>query len=262
MGTIRSGPVFLNRTYVTEVIYETHFLLILSSAVCLCSAAFAQQGRRHSTARRAMYPHRTFAVTQNSALTSPSTSIDGTAIKIVKTWDLGVFPGGTYVELSDVNDFGLAVGTGNLLNQETQIVETHTLGVALFGSHKGEWIDLGSLGGITTGYDEPLCMIANTGLVATHSVINDGHWHAAAWTKWTGMFDLGTLADHGYPEYNSSVAAGVIAREHCSLGGVPSSNPAWIVLQLSRSSGLPMSNGSTDIWLCTGRSISWTRRAS
>ncbi|MBZ5547673.1 MAG: hypothetical protein LAO22_06860 [Acidobacteriia bacterium] len=181
--------------------------LLLVLAVCFCSGAFAQETHRQPFARRAMYPHRTFGATQNPALTmsSPSSNTGGTAIKIVKTWDLGVFPGGTYVELSDVNDFGFAVGTGDLPNGET-----HTLGVTLFGPHKGEWIDMGSLGGaITGGYDEPVLKVANTGLVATHSAITDGHWHAAAWTQRTGMFDLGTLADIGYPEYNSSYAAAV-----------------------------------------------------
>jgi hypothetical protein len=167
------------------------FILALS----LCLAVSAQERP---------YQHPKAAQTPALTASSPSSSSDSTGVNIVKTWDLGLFPDGTYAELSDVNDFGFAVGTGELPNGET-----HTLGVALFGPHKGEWIDLGSLGGVITGWDEPLCKVSNAGLVATHSATADGHWHAVAWTQETGMFDLGTLADHGYSKYDSSYAAAV-----------------------------------------------------
>ena len=184
-------------------------LLFLTLVVCLGSAALAQDHpSRHLTTHRAMHSQSMVGATQQLPVTRDSSTGAARGIQITKTWDLGIFPGGTYVELSDVNDFGFAVGTGDLPNGET-----HTLGVELFGPHKGEWIDLGSLGGaITGGYDEPIVKVSNTGLVATHSALPEsagGRWHAAAWTQKTGMFDLGTLADIGYPEYNSSYAAAV-----------------------------------------------------
>src|SRR5271157_5078708 len=175
--------------------------LIFILAVCVCSTVSAQvRTNPRSNVRRGAYLHRTFGASEQSALASDSqfTKTDAAGIRIIKTWDLGVFPSGTYVELSDVNDLGFAVGTGDLPNGET-----HTLGVALFGPQKGVWIDLGTLGGaITGGYDEPIVKVSNTGLVATHSAIADGRWHAAAWTQRTGMFDLGTLADIGFAAYN------------------------------------------------------------
>jgi uncharacterized membrane protein len=182
--------------------------VILILAVCVCSTVSAQvRINPQSAIRRGAYLRRSFGASEQPALTADSqfTKTDAARIRVIKSWDLGVFPGGTYVELSDVNDLGFAVGTGDLPNGET-----HTLGVALFGPQKGEWIDFGTLGGaIPGGYDEPVLKVSNTGLVATHSVTPDGHWHAAAWTQKTGMFDLGTLADIGVAAYNSSYAAAV-----------------------------------------------------
>ena len=127
-------------------------------------------------------------------------------VQIVKTWNLGVYPGGTWVNTTDINDFGFAVGTGDVPNKDTGVLETHTLGVALFGPQQGNWIDMGTLGGVITGWDEAVLKVSNTGVVATHSAVPDGRWHAAAWTEKTGMFDLGTLVDLGYADYKQSAA--------------------------------------------------------
>lgn len=130
-------------------------------------------------------------------------------VEIVKTWNLGVYPGGTWATTTDINDFGFAVGTGDVPNKDTRVLETHTIGVALFGPQQGKWIDMGSLGGVITGYDEAVLKVSNTGIVATHSAVPDGRWHAAAWTEKTGMFDLGTLVDLGYADYKESSACAI-----------------------------------------------------
>jgi len=101
------------------------------------------------------------------------------------------------------------VGTGDVPNKDTGVLETHTLGVPLFGPQQGKWIDMGTLGGVITGWDEAVLKVSNTGVVATHSAVPGGLWHAAAWTEKTGMFDLGTLVDLGYADYKESVACAI-----------------------------------------------------
>jgi len=123
----------------------------------------------------------------------------------LKVWELGTYPGGTWASMGDVNDFGIAVAQGDLPDGST-----HNLAVPLFGRHAGEWIDLGTLGGTESGWDEGLVTISDTGLIVGHSASTDQNRpHAIAWTEKAGMVDLGTLADAGYPTYNSSYAAGV-----------------------------------------------------
>lgn len=107
--------------------------------------------------------------------------------------------------MGDVNDFGVAVAQGDLPDGST-----HNFAVPLFGRHAGEWIDLGTLGGTETGWDEGLVTISDTGVIVGHSASADQNRpHAMAWTETSGVVDLGTLADVGYPTYNSSYAAGV-----------------------------------------------------
>ena len=100
---------------------------------------------------------------------------------------------------------------------------THTLAVPLFGPNAGEWIDLGALSRKQSkGWEEPYADISNTGLVVSHSTTTDGHVHAVAWTKETGMVDLGTLADTGDPRYashNSSYALGTNKLGTLIVGG-------------------------------------------
>ncbi len=80
---------------------------------------------------------------------------------------------------------------------------THTLAVPLFGPNAGEWIDLGALRKKQLkGWEEPFADISDTGLVVSHSTAPDGQLHGVAWTKATGMVDLGTLADTGDPRYS------------------------------------------------------------
>ena len=129
-------------------------------------------------------------------------------------YDLGTYPGGTWFTTESINDLGVVVGLGDVPPIGPDGVGyTHPLAVPLFGPHAGEWIDLGTLGGVQPrGFEyESLTQISNTGLVASHSTTRDGYVHGVAWTKESGMVDLGTLADTGGTEYashNSSSALG------------------------------------------------------
>jgi len=122
-----------------------------------------------------------------------------------KAWELGTYPGGTWFATWHINDLGVVVGRGDVPPVGADGVgDTHTLAVPLFGERAGEWIDLGTLGGEEPrGWEEPFADISNTGLVVSHSTAPDGWAHGVAWTKETGMVDLGTLADTGDPRYAS-----------------------------------------------------------
>ncbi len=127
--------------------------------------------------------------------------------------NLGTYPGGTWFTTESINDLGVVVGLGDVPPIGPDGVGyTHPLAVALFGPHAGEWVDLGTLGGQARGFEyESLTQISNTGLVASHSTAPDGNVHGVAWTKESGMVDLGTLADTGDPafaDYKSSSALG------------------------------------------------------
>ena len=122
-----------------------------------------------------------------------------------KVWELGTYPGGTWAVAGDINDFGLVVGQGDLPDGST-----HSLAVSLFGPRAGKWVDLGTLGGTASGWEEGLISVSNTGMIVGHDASQDNdRAHAFVWTERSGMVDLGTLADIGYPTYNSSYAEGV-----------------------------------------------------
>ena len=112
----------------------------------------------------------------------------------VKIFDLGHYPGGTWAEPRDINDFGLVVAFGDVPPDGY----THPIAAPIFGLAAGKWFDLGTLGG--ERYDEVMCMgVADTGLIVGHAALQDDVTiHAFAWTPATGMVDIGVLTDQGF----------------------------------------------------------------
>jgi len=169
---------------------------------CLVSTAGAQQVTSHAKT----HPLRHHAVNRMG----PSGHISNPYLvqsndSQNKVWELETYSGGTWASMGDVNDFGVAVAQGDLPDGST-----HNFAVPVFGRHAGEWIDLGTLGGTESGWEEGLVTISDTGLVVGHDASTDQNRpYGIAWTEKTGMVDMGTLADVGYPKYNSSYAAGV-----------------------------------------------------
>jgi probable HAF family extracellular repeat protein len=183
-------------------------ILALILSACFVSFAWAQQSAGAPRFGKHPFPrHRTM----NGRLKAPGTAgnrglaVSATAAAKLKAWDLGHYPGGTWADLGDINDFGVAVGMGDLPDGST-----HTLAVPLLGPKALKWIDLGTLGGTASGWDEAINSSSDTGVIVGHSPITDGdRAHGFVWTEKSGMVDLGTLADIGYPTYNSSFASGV-----------------------------------------------------
>ncbi len=141
-------------------------------------------------------------------------SVQGTWAQKQNVYELGTYRGGTWFTTASVNDLGVVVGRGDVPPIGSDGVGyTHTLAVPLFGPHAGEWIDIGTLGGEQSrGWElESNTQISNAGLIVSHSTAQDGYGHGVAWTKESGIVDLGTLADTGdprYADYKSSYAYG------------------------------------------------------
>jgi uncharacterized membrane protein len=124
-------------------------------------------------------------------------SAQGTLAQVT---DLGTLPGGTWAGMWDINDFGVAVGTGD--NRDGNL---RPIGAPLRGPQAFQWFDLGTLGGETTDCCWSMCMeVANSGLIVGHTPAPDGSIRAFAWSKASGLVDLGTLEGH-----TQSVAGGV-----------------------------------------------------
>ncbi len=181
-------------------------IVVLVLCACFVSAAWAQPqavGARMS--KHAIHHKAMNSLAKPNAVPSSASVTAQAAAHQSKIWELGTYPGGTWASMGDVNDFGVAVAQGDLPDGST-----HNFAVPLLGPRAGEWIDLGTLGGTESGWDEGLITISDTGVIVGHSASTDQNRpHAIAWTEKSGVIDLGTLADIRYPTYNSSYAEGV-----------------------------------------------------
>ena len=84
-------------------------------------------------------------------------SAQGTWAQKTKVYDLGHYPSGTWAELHAINDFGVAVGKGDVAGDQRMI------GVPLFGPNAGNWFESGVSSSVV---DELLPAISNTGMIA------------------------------------------------------------------------------------------------
>ena len=202
--------------------------------VCIVSMGWAQAQTVGPRMGKFAIHHRAVNSFPNTnAVPSTSSVAAEAAAHQGKVWELGTYPGGTWAAMGDVNDFGVAVAQGDLPDGST-----HNFAVPLLGPRAGGWIELGTLGGTESGWEEGLITISNTGVIVGHSASTDQNRpHAMAWTEKSGVVDLGTLADIGYPSYNSSYASGVNRMgtlivgwsgvEESCLGCAPALPVAW-----------------------------------
>jgi hypothetical protein len=109
---------------------------------------------RHPTPR-----HRMASLLSKARMTAQPGSYLAPAIACdkSKTWDLGVYPGGTWAWLHGINDSGVAVGLGDVAGEQRMI------GVPLFGHNAGNWFESGISSSVV---DELLPTISNTGMMA------------------------------------------------------------------------------------------------
>ncbi|MBZ5685673.1 MAG: hypothetical protein LAP86_11620 [Acidobacteriia bacterium] len=108
-----------------------------------------------------------------------------------KIWDLGVYPGGTTAALQSINDFGVAMGWGDVPIEGA--TETRMIGIPLFGFNAGQWFESGiSAGENDTGEAGG---ISNTGIIVGNIMDSNGWPVAYAWMPGHIGFHLGKYAD-------------------------------------------------------------------
>ena len=119
-----------------------------------------------------------------------------------KIWDLGVYPGGTAAAFQAINDFGVAIGWGDVPIEGG--TELRMIGIPLFGYNAGNWFD----SGVAAGEDDTgeAGGISDTGIVVGNRMGSNGQPEAYAWTPNHAGFLLGK-----YPGYDGG---GAIAINH------------------------------------------------
>jgi probable HAF family extracellular repeat protein len=174
-------------------------------------------------------------------------SAQGTWAQNVKVWDLGYYPGGSWAEPRDINNFGVVVGLGDVPPYKY----TQPIAVPVFGPNAGQWFDLGTLGGENNDFLPGCRSIADTGMIVGWSPITGGaSVHAFAWTQKSGMVDIGTLADVGYSGYNFSNAMGVNKAGTLIVG--------WSSVTFEGPDSLPVVWTSKVVWTPHGPTTTWS----
>ena len=111
-------------------------------------------------------------------------STKGTWGQETKVYDLGNYPGGSWAELHGINDFGVAIGLGDVPTGTG--TETQMIGVSLFGGRSGQWFASGVSSSGAGG-------ISNTGIIVGSILGSNGYPEAYAWMPNHAGFHLGTL---------------------------------------------------------------------
>jgi probable HAF family extracellular repeat protein len=125
-----------------------------------------------------------------------------------KFYDLGKYPNGTWAQIMDINDWGVAVGLGDTLAGYDSTLDpprgyTRPLGVPLFGRWSRHWFDLGTFGGESyqnsfSTANTAASGITNTGMIVGLAPRADNYIRAFAWTPRSGLADLGALEEMNY----------------------------------------------------------------
>jgi probable HAF family extracellular repeat protein len=235
-------------------------ILVLILCACFASVAWAQQQAvMPRMGGRAGLRHRILNLTPKSTGMASDRSISTQAVPApsVKVYDLGTYPEGTWAEMRDINDFGVAVGYGDTpsgYDPDLGRGYTRPIGVPLFGPHAMQWFDLGTFGG--ESYENSWCCantaaseISDTGLiVGLAPVTNDPITHAFAWTPKSGKMDIGTLEDLGYSHSN---ALGVNKLGTLIVGWSGAEHQPWL------DNSLPVVWTPKHVWESNGWTTTW-----
>ena len=143
------------------------------------------------------------------------------APQTIEFYDLTTFPNGTWAQLVDVNDWGVAVGLGDTGAGFDSTLDpprgfTRPIGVSLFGPRALQWFDLGTFGGESfqntfQTADTAATGIANTGMIVglaptapdDPATATMKYVRTFVWTHQSGLIDLGALEALGYEFSNA-----------------------------------------------------------
>jgi uncharacterized membrane protein len=180
------------------------FYLSCILALSFVSAAWAQQSpakpsiAKHLQQRMFNRLSKAHKRARSGNYVSPAVTFDTS-----KTWDLGVYPGGAAAALQSINDFGVAIGWGDVPIEGG--TETRMIGIPLFGYNAGRWFD----SGVSAGEDDTgeAGGISNTGIIAGNILNSSNGWpEAYAWVPNHTGFHLG--------KYPGDDGSGAIAINH------------------------------------------------
>jgi len=157
------------------------------------SSVWAQNQEEKTRLGRHLTPqHRMASLHSKAKMTAQSRSYLAPVITFdkSKTWDLGVYPGGSTAELQSINDFGVAMGWGDVPVEGG--TETRMIGIPLFGFKPGQWFESGVSSEDWTGEGGG---ISNTGIIAGNIMGPSGWPEAYAWMPNHAGFHLGKYSD-------------------------------------------------------------------
>ena len=166
---------------------------ILASTLCVCFAwtAWAQQRLTELSVGKHLSRPMANMVSKAGRMAQPGGyPAVATACDKSRTWDLGVYPGGTTATLQSINDFGVAIGWGDVPIEGG--TETRMIGVPLFGFNAGQWFESGVSSKDWTGEAGG---ISNTGIIVGNIMGANGRPEAYAWAPNHAGFHLGRYAD-------------------------------------------------------------------
>jgi hypothetical protein len=167
--------------------------LVLISFACLVPLAWAQQsagspraGKQWQLRQRIMNRMpRTPGQTGNLGVYGSASFATG-----LKTWDISHYPDGTWADLNSINNFGVAVGWGDVASNDTRLI-----GVPLLGRDAGKWFECGVTSGASAAdlWVDEGGTISDTGLIVGNVRGQDGKQKAYVWTARDAGAELGAL---------------------------------------------------------------------
>ncbi len=197
--------------------FSKRILFILSSLIlsaCLVSVTWAQQkedGRPMNL--REIIIHRALSMMPKSASGINIQSFNALAntIELETVYDLGTYPGGTWTQMNDINNDGVAVGAGDIKAGG----ESRPIGIPLFGPEGFVWFDLGTFSNQATDIGGSCSRISDTGMIVGYAATEQGYQHAFSWksTPEAKKEDLGT-----WKSDTCSAANGVNDKESLIVG--------------------------------------------
>jgi|SRR5208282_1271900 len=153
-------------------------------------------------------------------------SAQGTWAQKGKVYDFGHYRGGTWAELHDINNFGVAMGWGDVAEEDMRM-----LGVPVFGPGAGNWFECGKTSGASTNDDwvDEVGGISDTGLIVGSIKGSNGCAQAYAWTPNHTGISLGALSgDCGSAAMTINHTGTLIVGSSYRWSGESTGPSAWV----------------------------------
>ncbi len=163
--------------------------------------------------------HRALSMQPKSAA---GTNIQGARAEVIlaqpiAVYELGTYPGGTWVAMNGLNNDGVAVGAGDVKVGG----ESRPIGVPIFGPKGYVWFDLGQFSSKQTDIGGSCNRISAAGMIVGCAATEPGYQHAFSWTPGPGAkkTDLGTWKQDGFDTYDTCSGANGVNKQGTLIVG-------------------------------------------